>query len=604
MMVTAFALTAAGPLAAQNVCGTVTCDGTGVADVPVSDGHQFVLTDGQGRYSLNSDKRSGHVFYTLPGGYEPAMVDGFKPQFWAPFRSSDTAVHEVHDFELRRVDNDRHIVLLGADTHLARRNSDRAMFKRGFISCLDDEMERAGDIPIYSVILGDLTWDVFWYQNDYDLTDFMADMTHYGYPMPLWPVIGNHDHDPAAMPQNETDWNSSLLWRTVMAPEYYSFNLGKVHYVVLDDIIYLNDSYPGEDYPEGVMGSRNYQATITDEQLDWLFKDLALVDDATPVVVCLHIPAWGITSTFGYNAKLNNTFELCNLLNRFDNVHIMNGHTHISYTAHPAIYPNITEHSLGAASGSLWYTGALTGHHICQDGSPAGLLRWTANGEDVSWQFTPIHEGESQMRLYDMNSVADFYRTNNTMRSIINEYPSRVDYAKVDSNMVMVNVFAYDPDWKVQICEGDSLLECKRVYTEDPFHTLAYDVAQYSISGYYSTYYVTQPTTHMFEAHAATSTRPITVRVIDSFGNTQLKSIQRPHRYSLSMESGENELTVGDVNTDDEITIADVNLVIEAMIRQGQRPCCPVLADCNADNEINIADINYVIDLILDRSSQ
>ena len=190
------------------------------------------------------------------------------------------------------------------------------------------------------------------------------------------------------------------------------------------------------------------------------------------------------------------------------------------------------------------------------------------------------------------------------MRSIINEYPSRVDYAKVDSNMVMVNVFAYDPEWKVQICEGDSLLECKRVYTEDPFHTLAYDVAQYSISGYYSTYYVTQPTTHMFEAHAATSTRPITVRVIDNFGNTQLKSIQRPHRYSLSMELGENELTVGDVNTDDEITIADVNLVIEAMIRQGQRPCCPVLADCNADNEINIADINYVIDLILDRSSQ
>ena len=208
------------------------------------------------------------------------------------------------------------------------------------------------------------------------------------------------------------------------------------------------------------------------------------------------------------------------------------------------------------------------------------------------------------MRLYDMNTVANFYRTNSTMRSIINDYPTRVDYAQVDSNLVMVNVYAYDPSWKVEICEGDSLLECTRVYTEDPFHTLAYDVAQYRISGYYSTSYVTQPNTHMFEAHAATATRPITVRVIDSFGNSHLKSIQRPHDYNLGMESNENDLTVGDVNTDNEVTIADINLVIDAMVGQGHHSYCPILTDCNGDNEVNIADINFVIDLILDNSSQ
>jgi len=593
---TMLVLLGTGLAAAHNVSGTITCDGLPVAGVAVSDGDEVVLTDADGCYAMTSTKRTGYVFYTLPGGYEPLLADGFNPQFWAPLDTRDASVGEVHDFTLRRVDNDCHTVIIGADTHLARRNSDRAYIKKGLIACLGDEVERAAGTPVYSILLGDLTWDVFWTQNDYNLSDFMADMKHFNYPMTLWPVIGNHDHDPSVPAGADTDELAAAPWRQIVAPNYYSFNLGKVHYVVLDDIVYLNIAYPGEDYSEGVAGSRNYRGAITDEQIQWLRKDLQQVDYSTPVVVCLHIPAWSINANFNYTARLDNTYTLCSLLGNYDEVHIVSGHNHCNYTAQPAAYPHITEHNIAAACGSLWQTAILTGHHICQDGSPAGYLRWSASGPRLQCAFKPIHEGDRQMRVYDMNTVSNFYRTNSTMRAILNEYPSRVNYGNIEANTVMVNVFAFSPGWQVTISEGDSILPCQRVYTEDPYHTINYDVPRYAASGYYSTYYITTASTHIFSARAATATKPVTVRVVDSYGNIFLHRIMRPHSYSLDMENREQVLVAGDVNTDGEVGIADVNLLISLLMGADEPQ---FLADANADGEINIADVNRVIDLIL-----
>lgn len=585
--------------AAYNVSGTVTCDGQGVAGVAVSDGYEIVVTDANGYYAMSSSKLNGYVFYTLPGGYEPLLADGFNPQFWAPLDSRDITVDETHDFTLRRVDNDKHTVIFAADTHLARRNSDRAYFKKGLIACLNDEVERAGDSPIYSVILGDLTWDVFWTQNDYNLVDFMEDMKHFKYPMTLWPVIGNHDHDPSIPAGANTDFTAADPWRRFVCPNYYSFNLGRVHYVVLDDIYYLNIDYGDETYSEGVVGSRNYRGNITNDQMQWLRKDLAMVDYSTPVVVCLHIPAWSINSNFSYSPRLDNTGTLCSLLNKYKEAHIVSGHNHCNYTARPTGYSHVTEHNIAATCGSLWQSAIFTGRHICHDGSPAGYMRWTITGDNLQWYFKPIHEGDRQMRLYDMNTVRDYYLNNATMRNILRDYPSRVNYGTIGDNMVMVNVFSYAPGWQVTICEGDNLLPCERVYTEDPFHTLAYDVACYSIYGNYSTYYTTDLNTHMFMAQASTDTLPIVVRVVDTFGNIYLRSISRPYNYSIGMENYDKMLMVGDLNGDSEINIADVNVLIDILMASGE-PSCPILADSNADGEINIADINKIIDLILE----
>lgn len=585
--------------ASHNIEGTITCDGQGVEGVPVSDGYEVVLTDAGGHYAMTSAKKNGYVFYTLPGGYEPMMTDGFLPQFWAPLTSADIAIQETHDFVLRRVNNDRHIMVFGADVHLARRNSDRAYVKKGLIADLKEEAQDAGDIPIYSVLLGDITWDVFWTQNNYDLHDFVSDMKSWQYPMPLWPVIGNHDHDPSVPAGDGTDFDAAAAWREIICPNYYSFNLGKVHYVVLDDIKYLNEAEPGANYSDGVVGSRNYRGVITADQVDWLYRDLELVDSATPVVVCLHIPAWSMSSTFGSYARLDNTHWLCSMLGKFKNAHIVSGHTHINYTVHPVSYPRITEHNLASVCGTLWWTAGLTGKHVCQDGSAAGYSLWNVDGDEIKWKYKSIGDGNDQLRIYDMNTVRNFYRTNGAMRAIMAAYPSRVDYSTIADNTIMVNVFAYDTDWRVSICEGDHLLTCQRMSTEDPFHTITYDVPRWNAVGYYTADFATNRSTHIFKAVAATATDPVTVRVVDSFGNVYLRGILRPHNYSVGMEKYETTLRVGDVNTDGEVTIADANLLVDIILSGTTQGHVPLLADCNADDEVGIADLNCLIELIL-----
>ena len=89
---------------AQNVKGTITCGGTGVEGVAVSDGYEVVTTNAAGEYSFTSQKRNGYVFFSLPGGYEPEVKDGFAPKIWARL-STDVDEVETHNFKLKKVDN-------------------------------------------------------------------------------------------------------------------------------------------------------------------------------------------------------------------------------------------------------------------------------------------------------------------------------------------------------------------------------------------------------------------------------------------------------------------------------------------------------------------
>lgn len=602
LILTLTALCATLWCAAGVISGTITCDGVGVSHVSVSDGYELARTDANGHYSFNSQKKNGYVFYSLPGGYEPAeATNGFMPQFWAMLDSHDVSVNEVHDFALRRVDNDKHIMLFGADSHLARRYGDRNAFRNGFVKSVTGEVERAGGTPVYSMILGDLTWDWYWTMNDYNLNNFMADLKTYKYPVPLWPVIGNHDNDPSIPYGPTVDFDAAGAWRNIVCPNYYSFNLGKVHYVVLDDIYYLNYPEPGYDYPAGVAGQRNFLAKLTEEQIAWLKKDLTYVNYNTPVVVCVHIPIWSLSSTFGVSSRLNNVTDLCNALANYRDVHVVSGHIHTNYCAHPAGYSNIMEHNIAAICATWWWTNWYTGKHVCPDGSPGGYSLWNVDGDRMRWTFRAIgtENPDRQMRIYDMNTVRNFYNTNGNMKAIMAAYPSRINYGNIGDNQVMVNVFAYDIGWQISICEGDELLSFQRYYTEDPFHTLTYDVPRFAAAGDYSTDFAASYSLHLFRAMAHTATQPITVRVIDSFGNIYLETITRPHNFIVNMDQNQHSLAVGDVNMDGEVNIADLNDVIGVILGDGNRGFPWILADCNGTNEVDIADVNTIIDIVL-----
>lgn len=180
--------------AGMNIKGTVTCNGEPVAGVVVSDGSEVTRTDAEGIYYLASDKKNGYVFISVPSGYE---VDhsGTTPRFFGYLNQSASTV-EQRDFALAKCDNSHHRIVVFTDVHLARRVSDRSQFQSGFLREMTDYLKscRADNIPVYGIALGDLAWDQYWYENDYDLNDYQNDLKSLDFP--VFSAPGNHDNDP------------------------------------------------------------------------------------------------------------------------------------------------------------------------------------------------------------------------------------------------------------------------------------------------------------------------------------------------------------------------------------------------------------------------
>lgn len=520
---------------AQNITGHITANGKGVKGVAVSDGVEVVLTDKQGRYEIQSDKKNGYVFYSLPRGYEPAYSRGFMPRFWAPLQSRDIARDEVHDFELLKASSDRHVMLFGADVHLANRNDDLNQFK-SFLKALKIEKERAGKRPVHTMFLGDISWDAFWTPRQFGLPELVDYLDQEDYSAPLWPVMGNHDHDPSIPEGEATDFLSAAEWRSVMGPNYYSFNLGRIHYVVLDDIVYKNED-KGEKYKKGIVGSRNYKGRITAEQFEWLEKDLAMVKDKNaPLIIGLHIPVWRLNyATLAVTPGLaqGDSEKLGDLLRDFKEVHIVTGHVHVNYTARPQAYPNITEHNIAAVCATWWRTGFYSGAHIGKDGSPGGYSRWEVDGKRIKYAYCSFDKGDAeQMRIYDMNAVSERYRNEKFFTDLLKNNPRRSNFAEVPKNTVMVNVFAYDTDWIVEILEDGKPIPYERVVREDPMQVLTLDYAKFKKDGKPASGDGNK-THHLFLAQAKTGTLPITVRVTDSFGRRYEQRMERPFPFEI-----------------------------------------------------------------------
>src|SRR5690606_16895978 len=174
-------------------------------------------------------------------------------------RPADTV--EIQDFSLTKVNNEKHVLLALGDMHLANRTDDIQQFQEGFLVDVNKTIQsyKSAGTKVYALALGDMTWDSFWYSNNYNLQNYRTQMNDIK--TTVFNTSGNHDSDPYVA----DDWYSSSQFRDILGPTYYSFNLGKVHYIVLDNVEYINDGgAPGK------VGSRNYNGVILAEQMEWL----------------------------------------------------------------------------------------------------------------------------------------------------------------------------------------------------------------------------------------------------------------------------------------------------------------------------------------------
>lgn len=531
----------------DNVTGKITCDGKGVAGVIVSDGYAFTKTRTDGAYSFRSEKKNGYVFYTIPSGYMPTTsnnTDKVFPTFWKTL-TKDTNTKETVDFTLKKVNNDRHVMFFFADPQLCDNNGVN-WFKELFMPKIKADATACGSTPIYATGLGDLSWDYYWYQGiRFTLQSYKDLLVNQQFPMPHFNVIGNHDHDGATPGGLETtDFNAAGPFRKILGPNYYSYNIGKVHYISLDNIIYLNTGNP--DAP-GCVGSRNYTEALTQEQIDWLRKDLSYVSKDTPIFINVHCPIWSPNSAFLSREHLQNhtSAELCEALRPFREVHIMSGHTHINRHLLPSGYPNIHEHNVASTDGNLWNAKYWSGKVMSSDGTPGGYELFTIDGTDIKWEYRSIEsDGDAQFRVLDMNKVKEAYQSEpyKTVYSLHKSKQSHTsDFLDFPDNSVLINVYNYDPSWKVEVWEDGTICSVERKLICDPTMMLAFEVPYYNSKKTISSWDGTSLTDHMFLVQCTTANKPVTVKVTDTFGNIYSRTINRPFAYNLSTLTASGE---------------------------------------------------------------
>lgn len=396
--------------------GTVTCAGRGLAGVVVSDGDNCAATDSAGRFVLPANDRARFVFVSTPAGYASPSEEGVV-RHYLPAKSDGSS----HDFRLRRKPSGetRHGFVVVADPQLFARKEFRLLERAAEdIRQTAAAAERSGR-PMHGICAGDIT------SGDHTFyTSYNEVMSATG--IKFRNAMGNHDMEVYGR-SYETSFSK---FEEMYGPVYYSFDVGRIHYVVLDDNFFI-----GRDY--------FYIGYLEERQMRWLEKDLARVQPGSTVVVCLHIPSTceeQDRKQFRYDragSTMTNHRGLYEILKPY-RAHIISGHTHTTFNQ--SIAPGLYEHVTPALSGA-WWQGPL-----CTDGTPAGYGVYEVNGDRIDWYYKSTgYPADYQMKIYSGR-----------------EYPQFEGYA-------VANVWASDPAWEVEFTiDGVPVGPAERFQAYDP----------------------------------------------------------------------------------------------------------------------------------------
>ena len=519
----------------MTVKGMVYSDGEGIPGVVISDGIEVTVTDEDGIYYLPSAKKNGYVFISVPANYEVSNNIGNLPQFYQRVKAGSGV--EQKDFSLIKVDNTHHVVLAMADWHLAARTNDLQQFNSKILVDANETISayKKKGAKVYVLTLGDLSWDLYWYDNRFALPEYVLEMNKLN--SSVFNLIGNHDNDPYV----QGDWPSENPWRNILGPTYYAFNLGDVHYIVLDNIEFINNGGAKDK-----VGDRSYNTKIVSDQTQWLKKYLATIEDKSkPIVVGMHAPLFSrpqVNASGNYTPSysMGGGDAFASAFAGFTNVHVLTGHSHINWAIEKEEGAStFMEHNIGAVCATWWWTGnnGYAGNHICKDGSPGGYAVWEMNGKDVKWHYKSAgYDKDYQFRAYDLNKVhitASEFAPNSTDAKLA-EYAK--EYANSNNqNEVLINVFGYDDKWKVEVKENGSPLEVKRVNVLDPLHIVSYSAQRLDRNATPTSSFVTHTTSHMFKVKASSATSSLDIVVTNRFGNTYTETMQRPKAFTYLM---------------------------------------------------------------------
>ena len=509
------------PADGSTVYGKVSCEGTGLAGVVVSDGIEVVKTDSKGVYQLKSKKYHGYVFVSTPSGYEP-LTNGILPKFHATLKANAATAERV-DFQLKKADGqENHRMLLLGDIHLAKRTDDQKQFAE-FVKDVNATVSATSG-KVYALTLGDMTWDLYWIVNNYSYKEYLADASAIK-GLTVYHTIGNHDHSMYYM----GDFDTVKDFKDNIGPTYYSFNVGKVHYVVLDDVECTNKTATTDEKGNACY-TREYNGRVVADELAWLKKDLASVPNGTPLVVTMHIPLFNAKGS----ATLKDASALENVLKAYPQVHLVTAHTHTVYNTDRLSDLHVYEHNAGSICGTWWWSAKETpGVHIGQDGSPGGYTVMDVTGTDFKWQYKATGKGtDYQFVTYDRNQIhltGDKYvpNSNGTYK-----FDPSIWGSASSANEVYVNVWNWDPSWTVEVTENGTPLTVSRLVSgeKDPLHLIAYTAKRINKNS--KPTFETDKNYHLFKVTASGPSTTLDIKVTDRFGNVYTETMTRPKAFT------------------------------------------------------------------------
>lgn len=450
--------------------GMVTCDGKGISNVVVTDGLRCVTTDRNGFFQLPNLGDTRFVYISTPAGYLTECSQTI-PRF---YREIDMSKSTEYNFRLKKnpLNEDKHLFVVEADVQAGLKEHWDL-----YTPILEDYkslIDGCSNQHVFGLNCGDLFWDTpeTFFPSYIERVEKLS--------LPIYRAIGNHDMNYGGR-SHETSYHT---FEGYFGPTRYSFNKGRAHYIVIN-----NSFYVGREH--------FYIGYIDEKTLKWIEEDLSYVPKGTLIFLVTHIPI-RITEKerpFNYDYTLLagetiNAKSLFKLLEGYE-THFLTGHLHSN--SNVVFNDRHMEHNTGAVCGIWWHA------DVCIDGTPQGYGVYEVNGNKVQWYYKSAgHPKEYQFRAYPMGSSKEFPED------------------------IVVNVWNWDKDWKVEWLENGQLMgEMHQYKGVDPY---AQKVCQ-DKKGIMQSWISAVPTDHMFRVTPRNLRAEIEIRVTDRFGNVYRQTI-------------------------------------------------------------------------------
>ena len=375
----------------KNIFGRVTSTtGEPVAGAVISDGEFCVETDANGYYAIKSNLSSARfVTISTPADYKLQFRKSV-PQNFLRIPRHAKAVEANFVLEKREKSTEKYSVVMIGDPQIKGYNVDSAAYKLRNVIYPDivalGEKKAANEDDFFAINLGDLVF------NDmaklYDYVDVISDSN-----VPMFHAIGNHDHDQTTFRETKL---GLMHFEEYLTPSYYSFNVGKIHYIIVNDISFSRK-----------VAKEKYRLGLEYWHYKWLERDLEFVPKDHTIVICGHAQLF---RTFGGKGKdVDSKKHLSyarysKLLSQYARVYSWSGHYHYNFgydysastnEAHEPL-KNITSICVARTCGGLHCNRDLN-----NDGTPNGYMVMEVDGDNVEWYYKSIgHDRDYQIHVY------------------------------------------------------------------------------------------------------------------------------------------------------------------------------------------------------------